>query len=185
MKKIFLLAVLGIWINVKAEIKALPEDSIYQVKSKWIDQDKKEFELSQFRGKPVAISMIYLTCKFSCPLTVAHMKELEKALPPELKDKIQFILVSFDPKRDTPERMKAFAKKNGLVAPKWRMITSKNEQDIRELSALIDFKYKKTDEEFEHSFGIVALNSDGKILGSTIGSEMKEKDLVPLFQKSF
>jgi len=163
----------------------LPENSIYQIKSKWVDQDGQTISMSDLSGKPVAISMIYLTCKFSCPVTVAHMKDLEKMLSPKIKSEVQFVLVSFDPERDTPENMKKFAEKNKLEAPRWRFLTSKKEQDLREFSTLIDFKYKKTEDgEFEHSFGIVALDSQGRILGSTIGAEMKEKELVPLFEKN-
>lgn len=163
----------------------LPNDSIYQVKSRWTDQFGKNIELASLAGKPVAISMIYLSCKFSCPMTVAHMKELQKMLPDDLKNEVQFILVSFDGKHDTPAVMKKYADKHALAAPKWRFLTSKNEQDVRELSSLIDFKYKKIGNgDFEHSFGIVALDDHGRVLGSTIGAEMAEKDLIPLFEKS-
>jgi protein SCO1/2 len=162
----------------------LPGDSIYQVKSKWVDQFGKKVELSSLAGKPVAVSMIYLSCKFSCPMTVAHMKELEKILPDNLKNDVQFVLVSFDGKNDTPTVMKKYAEKHGLAFPKWRFLTSKNEQDVREFSSLIDFKYKKiANGDFEHSFGIVALDSHGRVLGSTVGAAMAEKDLIPLFEK--
>jgi protein SCO1/2 len=162
----------------------LPKDSIYQVKSKWIDQFGKKVELSSLAGKPVVVSMIYLSCTFSCPMTVAHMKELEKMLPDHLKDEMQFVLVSFDGKNDTPAAMKKFAAKQSLTFPKWRFLTSKNDQDVRELASLIDFKYKKIGNgDFEHSFGLVALDAQGRVLGSTIGATMAEKDLIPLFGK--
>lgn len=162
---------------------SLPDDSIYQVKSKWIDQEGKDFSLKELQGKPVAISMIYMTCDFVCPATVAHMKELENLMGKN--SDLQFVLVSFDPEKDTPENMRKYAKKNKLKSPKWRFITSKNESDIRELSSLIDFKYKKLEDgEFDHSFGIVALDHEGRILGSSIGTKMKPADLVGFFKKS-
>ena len=162
----------------------IPNDSIYQIKSKWVDQFGKKVELASLAGKPVVISMVYLSCKFSCPTTVMHMKELEKMLPDHLKNEVQFVLVSFDGKHDTPAVMKKYADKHALAFPKWRFLTSKNEQDVRELSSLIDFKYKKIGNgDFEHSFGIVALDGRGRVLGSTIGAAMAEKDLIPLFDK--
>jgi protein SCO1/2 len=162
----------------------LPNDSIYQVKSRWIDQFGKKVELSSLAGKPVVISMVYLSCTFSCPTTVAHMKALESMLPDHLKNDVQFVLVSFDGKHDTPAAMKKYAEKRSLAFPKWRFLTSKNDQDVRELSSLIDFKYKKIGNgDFEHSFGIVALDSMGRVLGSTVGAAMAEKDLIPLLEK--
>lgn len=163
----------------------LPADSIYQVKSSWVDQFGKKVELASLAGKPVAISMVYLSCTFSCPTTVLHMKELQKQLPASLRHAVQFVLVSFDGEHDTPAAMKKYAAEHQLAYPEWRFITSKNEADVRELASLIDFKYKKTgDGDFEHSFGIVALDASGRVLGSTIGATMKEQDLVPLFKKN-
>jgi len=163
----------------------LPTDSIYQVKSSWVDQFGKKVELASLAGKPVALSMIYLSCKFSCPTTVLHMKELQKLLPESLKHEVKFVLVSFDGEHDTPAVMKKYAAKRHLAFPEWRFITTKNEADVRELASLIDFKYKKTgDGDFEHSFGIVALDASGRVLGSTIGATMKEQDLVPMYKKN-
>lgn len=171
----------GFWGAQVAQ--ALPPDSIYQVQSHWIDQDGKGLVLADLKGRPVALSMVYLSCTYTCPTTVTHLQSLEKLLSEKAKKEIQFILVSFDPKRDTPELMKTFAKKHAL-SQNFRMITSKSESSLRELSNLIDFKYKKTaDGEFEHSFGIVALDRSGRKVGSTVGTAMKVADLVPLIEK--
>lgn len=160
-----------------------PKDSIYQIHSKWINQDGKSIELSEFAGKPMVVSMVYLTCKHTCPITVAHMKELEKLLDEDLKSKVQFVLVSIDPRRDTPAVMKAYAEKNKLDTKAWSFITTKKDQDIRELSGVIDFKYKKLpDGEFEHSLGLIAIDEKGIILGSSIGARMKESEMAKLFK---
>ncbi|HJV25162.1 MAG TPA: SCO family protein [Aromatoleum sp.] len=187
MIKALILLLLNLSIGLAGAFAAdLPNDSIYQVKSKWVDQSGKTVELSSLAGKPVAISMIYLSCKFSCPTTVSHMKALQRMLPEHLKNDIQFVLVSFDPTHDTPAAMKKFAGKHSLEFPQWRFITARNESDLRELSSLIEFKYRKiANGDFEHSFGIAALDAEGRMIGSTIGSSMEEKDLVPLFEKSF
>lgn len=186
MLKTFLLLMLQASLCLAGnEPAALPADSIYQVKSKWTDQTGKSLALSSLAGKPVVVSMVYLSCHFSCPTTVAHMKELQRLLPEPLKKDVQFVLVSFDGKKDTPAVMKRYAAKHRLALPAWRFITSKNDSDVRELAALIDFKYKKVDNgDYEHSFGIVALDAAGRVLGSTIGATMEERDLVPLLQKA-
>lgn len=186
MIKFLLLSLLSLPLGlIHAATEVLPGDSIYQVQSKWLDQHGKTVELASLRGKPVAVSMIYLSCTFSCPTTVAHMRSLEKLLPEELRKDMQFVLVSFDAEHDTPAAMANYAKKHGLSFPKWRFITSRNEADVRELAALIDFKYKKIGQgDFDHSFGIVALDANGRLIGSTIGAMMEEKDLVPLYEKA-
>lgn len=186
MIKFLLLSLLSLPVGVlHAATDVLPGDSIYQVQSQWYDQQGRTIELAALRGKPVAVSMIYLSCSFSCPTTVAHMKALEKLLPEALQKEMQFVLVSFDGENDTPAAMEQFARKQGLAFPKWRFISSKNEADLREFAALIDFKYKKVGKgDFDHSFGIVALDANGRKIGSTIGAMMEEKDLVPLYEKA-
>lgn len=186
MIKFLLLLLLNLTLVVAhAADDALPGDSIYQVQSKWLDQSGKTIALSSLRGKPVAVSMIYLSCGFSCPTTVAHMRALEKMLPNPLRKDMQFVLVSFDAEHDTPAAMTQYAKKHGLAFPKWRFITSRSESDVRELASLIDFKYKKLGNgDFEHSFGIAALDASGRMIGSTIGATMEENDLIPLYENA-
>lgn len=186
MNKFLLLLLLNLTLGLAhAAPGDLPGDSIYQVQSKWLDQTGQTVALSALRGKPVAVSMIYLSCGFSCPTTVAHMRALEKMLPEALRKDMQFVLVSFDAEHDTPAAMTQYAKKHGLAFPKWRFITSRSESDVRELASLIDFKYKKVGKgDFEHSFGIAALDAGGRLIGSTIGATMEEKDLVPLYENA-
>lgn len=186
MIKFLLLLLLNLTpVVAHAADEVLPGDSIYQVQSKWLDQSGKTIELSSLRGKPVAVSMIYLSCGFSCPTTVMHMRALEKMLPEALRKDMQFVLVSFDAEHDTPAAMTNYAKKHGLSFPKWRFITSRREPDVRELASLIDFKYKKLGNgDFEHSFGIAALDASGRMIGSTIGATMEENDLVPLYENA-
>jgi len=160
----------------------LPELSIYHAAAEWTDQNGKTLRLRDLAGKPVAISMIYLTCTYTCPATVMHMRKLQKALPESVRKDATFVLVSFDPARDTADKMRAFAKKHDL-GPEWRLITTRKEADLRELSTLIDFKYKRSaDGEFEHSFGIVALDRQGRIAGSSVGTGMKTDELAKKLQ---
>lgn len=154
----------------------LPDDSIYQISSEWTDQNQKKLKLSDLAGKNVVVSMIYMKCQYSCPLTIARMKEVEKALTPVTLAKTRFVLISFDTKNDTPEVMLNYAKKNHLDLAQWTFLAGSNEQNVREFSTLIDFKYKKLESgEFEHSYAIVALDSEGRIVERTEGAEMNPK----------
>lgn len=185
MNRVFLFLLFCLATNfATAATESLPDDSIYQVQSNWLDQFGKTQRLESLRGKPVAISMVYLTCQYTCPTTILRMKSLEKMLSDQGEKDIQFVLVSFDPKHDTPAIMKKYAAKHSLAYPKWRFLTSKSEPDMRELASLLDFKYKKiAGGDFEHSFGIIVLDKNGRIRGSTVGAAMEEKDLVPLLTR--
>lgn len=174
-KALFILTTLGFQVS-RAE---LPEESIYQVQTSWINQDNKTKGLDQFKGSSVVISMVYLGCHFSCPLTVTYMKDLESSLSEEQKKTTQFVLVSFDPKNDTPKVMQKYIKKQKLKSPPWNFLTTKSESDVRELAALLDFKFKKMDNgEFDHSFAIIVLDKNGVIKGRREGTNLKPKELL-------
>ena len=137
--------------------------------------------LADLQGKYVVVSMVYMKCKFACPLTVARMKDVEKALPDKIKSKVHFLLVTFDIKRDSPEVMAAYATKNHLDPAQWKFLTTKTESQVREFSTLIDFKYKNLENgEFEHSYAMIALDPEGRILGRTDGANMDPKVIVDL-----
>lgn len=164
--------------------KPLPSDSIYNLESVWVNQDNKNLKLSDYRGKPVIISMVYLKCQFSCPLTVAQLKETEKKLNKETKKKTQFLLVTFDTINDTPEAVLKYVEKNKIETPRWSFLTSTNETQVRELSTLIDFKYKKLESgEFEHSYALIALDSEGRIVGRTEGAQMEPQVIADIINK--
>lgn len=171
-------------IQLNATTDALPDSSLFQINTEWTDQSSKKLKLSSFRGHYLVVSMVYLGCQSSCPLTIARMKEVEKHLSAEMKSNVKFILFTFDLKKDTPAVMLKYAGKNKLDLANWNFLTTKDESDMREISTLIDFKYKSLPSgEFEHSYALVLLDPEGRIIGRTEGSEMNPKSLSDLIQK--
>jgi len=77
------------------------------------------------RGEAALVSFVYLSCPDACPLATATLHRLDRMLAEdaELAPRVQLVTVSFDPSRDTPERMRELAL--GL-RPKgrWRFLTT-------------------------------------------------------------
>lgn len=63
--------------------------------------------LSDFRGQPVLIYFGYTFCPDACPTTLAELKKVMAQLGPDA-DKLQVLMVSVDPERDTPEALGAY-----------------------------------------------------------------------------
>lgn len=155
-----------------------PTQSLYHSEGEWLDQTGKSFHLSALAGKPVVIAMVYLSCQHTCPLTLAKMRAVESAAKAKNLD-LEYVMVSFDPKRDTAEKLKAYATKNELVAPSWRLMTSAKESTLREMAGLLDYKYKKLpDGEFEHSLALLLLSPKGEVLSRIEGAGMKPDELL-------
>jgi protein SCO1 len=81
------------------------------------------------KGKAVAINAIYTSCKDECPLETARLVQVQRLLGNRVGKEIFFYSISIDPKRDTPEVLKAYAAKFG-VGPGWLFLTGK-EEDIK------------------------------------------------------
>jgi cytochrome oxidase Cu insertion factor (SCO1/SenC/PrrC family) len=76
-------------------------------------------------GEAALVSFVYLSCPDTCPTATATLAALDAELAerPALVRRVRLVTVSFDPARDTPERMAAL--RHGL-APKgrWRFGTA-------------------------------------------------------------
>lgn len=55
----------------------------------------------------------YTSCPDICPATLAKFGQAIRGLDPEVADDIRVLFVSVDPKRDTPEKLAAYAKAFG------------------------------------------------------------------------
>ena len=126
-------------------------NSIFNLSSNWTDQNGKEFRLDSLRGRPSVVTMAYTSCQASCPLIVEDMKKIEAHVLKAAKNSPRFVLFSFDSKRDTPVRLKAFAQNHKLDFDHWILLQG-NAKVVRELSAVLGIRYKQDAQgEFDHS----------------------------------
>jgi protein SCO1/2 len=68
----------------------------------------QRFRLSGFRGKTVLLYFGYTSCPGICPTTLADVHQALSTLPPKRASKVQLIMVTVDPERDTPEKLAAY-----------------------------------------------------------------------------
>lgn len=137
--------------------------SIYNLDSEWENQNSQRVKLEIFSGKPQLITMIYTTCAYACPRIMADIKAIEEKLTEKGIQDYGIVLVTMDPENDTPKQLKKFAKEQGLDT-RYQLLNSKSE-DIRELSVLLNIKYKQMESgDISHSNIISVLNSKGEVV---------------------
>ena len=88
--------------------------SLYQLESVWTTAADQPLRLGQLQGKVQVLAMVCTTCESACPFIVSLMQLMEAALPPELHPAVGFVLVTFDPVRDTPAVLGAYSVRMGL-----------------------------------------------------------------------
>lgn len=72
-----------------------------------INQDGQPFRLSQLHGRVALVFFGFTNCPDVCPMAMQSLRELEAFGGDGLAD-IDYVLISVDGERDTPEVMKAF-----------------------------------------------------------------------------
>jgi len=73
------------------------------------DEAGQPVKLSDFRGKLVLLYFGYTFCPDVCPATLAQVKEALAQLGGDA-ERVQLIMVSVDPERDTPEKVSAYVR---------------------------------------------------------------------------
>lgn len=152
--------------------------SIYNLPSHWTTQDGEDIELKDLQGKVVAMVMIYTSCQAACPRLVADMRNIEKQIPEEKKDEVQFVFVSIDPEVDTPERLKIFAKENQMEDDKWLFLRG-SEENTREFAAVLAVNYKRISPiDFSHSNIISVFDRGGELAHQQEGLGVDSKETI-------
>ena len=73
-----------------------------------LDHNQQRFDLSRFVGNWTLVYFGFTQCPDICPATLAQINELLQHLDTATKERLQVVLVSVDPARDTPERLAAY-----------------------------------------------------------------------------
>jgi protein SCO1/2 len=143
--------------------KAISDLSIYNLPSKWSNQDGLAIEMKDLKGEVLVMVMIYTSCKAACPRLVADMRNIESRLSDNIKKNVKLVLVSIDPTVDTPERLKSFSIENKMEGDQWVFLRS-TEENTREFAAVLAVNYKKIAPlDFSHSNIISVFNADGEL----------------------
>ena len=159
----------------------LSETSIYLMGTNWTSDAEQTVQLADLRGRPVALAMIYTSCGHACPMIVSNMKKIENGLPEDAD--INFVLVSFDPERDTVEQLQAYREAHGL-GDEWTLLSSED-VDVRTLAALLDVRYRfEADGNIAHTNLITLLNAGGEIIGRQEGLGVDPASSISILQEA-
>ena len=89
------------------------------------DQRGNSFTLSEQRGKVILMFFGFTFCPDVCPLTLSTWKRVLDLLTPEEREKTEFVYITVDPERDTPEKLGSHLK---VFSEKFIGLTGTKEQ---------------------------------------------------------
>jgi protein SCO1/2 len=149
-----------------AATSTLPGDSIYRLHPRLVDQDGRAVTLDSLRGAPLVVSMFYSSCDMVCPLIFETIKQTRLALPAARRERVNVLMVSFDPERDTVAQLKVTAQAHGCDGH-WTLARA-GEADVRQIAAVLGVQYRRLPSgAFNHSSAILLVDPDGRIVART------------------
>jgi len=147
---------------------AFTSGSLYQLEAAFTGDDGRPVTLGSLRGRPVVLAMFFASCTYACPMIVADMTRIRDSLPADRRDRAALVLVSFDPRRDTPQVLVRY-RKDRQLSPQWTLLHG-DDGAVRELAALLGVKFKQeADGQFAHSNLISILNAEGEVVHQRAG----------------
>jgi len=141
------------------------------------DSEGNAVRLSELRGKPLVVNFVYTGCMQVCPATTQFLKgavkDAERAIGP---GSFRVATIGFNLPFDTPQAMKAFARKNGAASPNWLFLTPEADT-LPALVADFGFRYEATAAGFDHLLQVSIVDQDGRIYRQVYGDSFD----APLF----
>lgn len=163
-------------VHTTAPVGTIPEESIYNLTNTFTTQDNQTVELKDFSGKPTLVCMIFTHCDYACPRLTADIKNIEEKLGKDA-DNVNFLLVSFDVERDTPERLKVY-QKDMKLDNRFTLLHG-DEDAVRTLSVLINVQYQKNaNGDFSHSNVISILDKNGQLIYQKEGIQANHDETI-------
>ena len=73
-----------------------------------IDQDGQPFDTRSLQGRWHILFFGFTACPDICPTTLSDMRRLFGQLPSDTRERLQLVLITADPARDTPQKLKTY-----------------------------------------------------------------------------
>jgi protein SCO1/2 len=135
--------------------------NLYDLPNMFTDDQARQVRLSEWRGKPMIVTMEYSNCRFMCSTTFSQMQALQAAAD-EQHNPIDFMIISLDPDNDTPEAWRQYRQTKNIERANWHLLTG-SRATTKQIAALLGIKYWSMDEHILHDFKVVRLNANGAI----------------------
>ena len=144
----------------------------------FIDSHGKIVRLNDLRGRPTLISLIYTSCYHTCPLLTRHLAQTVDIAREALgNDSFSVLTIGFDSARDTPERMRTYARERGINTSQWFFLSA-DAATITALSRELGFVFFESPKGFDHLAQISLLDAQGRVYVQLYGANFPVPTLV-------
>lgn len=185
----FLSAVIFFLIILSGCYEHFPlKQDISRTQNNFLNQDSVEVKFPELtKGKVTLMAMVYTHCPDICPMTTHNMQLVESKLSKDELDKVRFVVISFDPNRDTPSVLKKFAEIRDIDFNHWSFLSG-DEQNTKEVMLKFDVKAVPADSSYDeqgnlsyyiiHTDRISLIDQNGLLRKNYVGSTADINEIV-------
>lgn len=151
--------------------------------------DGSDFYFKNKQGKILVVSYIYTNCPDICHMISKKLNRFKSELDEETLSNVEFVSITFDPTRDTPEVLNKHLDEMDLDLENWYFVTGRRDRVYETLSVAginpIPDEMKSNDSyTFNHRDRISLVDKNGQIRkhykGSGFNNEELKKDIKTL-----
>lgn len=183
MKRVAAVLLTALVFGASAFAAPPPSDSLYQLATPLVTQADRPASLDLHRGQPVLISMFYASCPHVCPMLIAAMHRMERALDEGRRARLRVLLVSLNPDRDTPVKLRELAERHNVDLSRWTFART-SDREVRKLAAALGIQYRQLpDGEFNHATVITLLDAEGRVAARTTAIAPPDAEFVEALRR--
>lgn len=147
------------------------------------DQTRARVPLSQFRGKVVALNFVYTSCALPqfCYRLANHFSVVQNRFKARLGRDLVLLTVTFDPARDTPERLAEYARQWRADPASWHFLTG-SASEVGRVCRLFGVDAFPDEGLISHSTRTVVIDRRGAVAASIEGNQYTAAQLGDLLQ---
>ncbi len=149
----------------EANVLLLPRDRVIPPLT-LIDQDGQPFDTRSLQGRWHILFFGFTACPDICPTTLSDMRRLFGQLPSDTRERLQLVLITADPERDTPQQLKTYL---DYYRAGFSGLTGEMEQ-LQQLSRALGLPFVPANEtqgdySVSHSGNLALVGPDGTLRG--------------------
>jgi len=142
------------------------------------DQSRRRISLSTLAGKVVVVNFVYTRCALPqfCLRMSNNFGALQKRFSSQLGRDLVLLTVTFDPARDTPDVLAAYASQWQANASGWHFLTGES-QEIARVCGFFGQEAFPEEGLLNHSLHTVVISRTGTLLANIEGNQFTPEQL--------
>ena len=141
------------------------------------DQDGKDFQFANSRGKLVLVTFVFTSCPDVCPLFTANFASIQRALDEKKIKDYLLLSITTDPERDTAAVLKDYGGRFKARFEHWFFLTS-TRAELAKVWKIFGVNVIKTESgQVQHTSFTTLIDRQGKRRVDYYGDKWRDKEI--------